>query len=831
MNQAQLTKLLQRAEKYFRSKQYKLAKVDLEHIIQKFPTNSKANELLANLYRMEGNNDLAYRCFSIACKDKNCSSEALYYLAAFYIHQNLIKEAVPLLEASLNKAGDYFEALHDLGVAQTILGDKKSALNNLLKALSFSKNSYELLFNIAKTYDELKDYERALEFYSKVIEINPSFAQAWSNRGIVLNELCCYKEALTNFDEAIKISPDYFEAITNKSITLIDLKLYDQAIKNCDEAILINKNYALAYCIKGKILSVLKDFESAYKNINRAILLKPDDPELWLSRAVLHIELNENLQASGDIDKALSLNPMNDNAWTTKYLKDMNLKHYQEAMDDIDKALEINPKNAQAWFSKGNIYIVTGKPEQALEPLKTARLLKPKLKHVIGYHAHSKLYVALWEALKLDLQEILHNQSIGESAESPFAVLSLIDDPKLHLDASISWAQDHLIGREPTLKIKYNKHKKIRIGYFSPDFKNHPVSLLTAELFELHDREKFEIMAFSLEDAMPDDLMRRRLISAFDKFMDVSNQSEIQIAQLARNLEIDIAIDLGGHTLGARPTIFYYRAAPIQISYVGYLGTMGAECFDYLIADKTIIPPESQVYYSEKIIYLPSYQVNDRKRKISNKVFTREELGLPQSGFVFACFNNSYKILPATFDGWMRILKAVEGSVLFLYSSNTAFQENIQKEAQKRGVEPQRIVFGQRISTDEYLARYQACNLFLDTLPYNAGATASDALWVGLPVLTLIGKSFPSRYAASLLVSIELPELIAHTQAEYEAIAIGLAINPEKLQMIKNKLADHRVNTILFNTPQFTKHLESAYTKIYNRYHEGLPTEHIYIEK
>jgi len=267
------------------------------------------------------------------------------------------------------------------------------------------------------------------------------------------------------------------------------------------------------------------------------------------------------------------------------------------------------------------------------------------------------------------------------------------------------------------------------------------------------------------------------------------------------------------------------------LSYIGYLGTSGAPYIDYIIADKTIVPLRSQNYYSEKIIYLPSYQVNDRKRKISHRQFSRKDFGLPISSFIFCCFNNNYKILPATFDGWMRILKAVDHSILFLYAENKWVKSSLINEALKRGVSSERLFFGVHLEIDEYLSRYQICDLFLDTFPYNAGTTASDALWAGLPVLTKMGETFASRMAASVLTAIDLPELITHSQEQYESLAIELATNPAKLKEIKIKLVANRLSMPLFDTPRFTRNLEKAYTKMYERYRANLTPDHIYIQE
>jgi len=306
--------------------------------------------------------------------------------------------------------------------------------------------------------------------------------------------------------------------------------------------------------------------------------------------------------------------------------------------------------------------------------------------------------------------------------------------------------------------------------------------------------------------------------------------SHKDVALLARSLEIDIAVDLGGFTQDARTGIFAMSAAPIQISYIGYLGTIGADYYDYLVADQTLIPEQNQKYYSEKIAYLPSYQVNDSTQSPTKIIFTRQDLGLPKEGFVFCCFNNTFKITPASFDSWGRILEKVDGSVLLIYADNESAQINLTKEITARGIDPNRLIFGKRLSKSEYLARYQVADLFLDTRPYNAGTTSSDALRMGLPVLTCIGHSFASRMGASVISALNLPELITTTEEEYESLAIELATDPEKLKIIKDKLASNLSTAPLYDTKLFTKNLESAYTMIYERHHQGLDPDHIYVK-
>ena len=441
--------------------------------------------------------------------------------------------------------------------------------------------------------------------------------------------------------------------------------------------------------------------------------------------------------------------------------------------------------------------------------------------------------LCIWDNLSNSLNELIKKINNHEKVIPPFHLLGLIDDPEIQRKtAEICVNDKHQKGYVlPEIGL-YPKHKKIRIGYFSADFHNHATMHLMAELFECHDKKKFELIAFSFG---PDkqDQWRKRVLLCFDQFKDVRLKSDREISLLARKMEIDIAIDLKGFTQDCRPNIFAEGSAPIQVSYLGYPGTMAADYMDYLIADRTLIPEEKQQYYSEKIVYMPnSYQVNVSKRSVSEASLLHHELGLPNTGFIFCCFNNNYKITPSVFTGWMRILKTVEDSVLWLFSnySNTSTTKNLKKEAMKFGINKDRLVFATNVQIEEHLNRIKQADLFIDTLPYNAHTTTSDALRMGLPVLTCIGNSFASRVAASLLNAVNLPELITTNQAQYESLAIELATNPEKLKIIKDKLVSNLSTAPLYNTPLFARHLESAYSMMYDRYQRGLDPDHIYVK-
>jgi predicted O-linked N-acetylglucosamine transferase (SPINDLY family) len=499
------------------------------------------------------------------------------------------------------------------------------------------------------------------------------------------------------------------------------------------------------------------------------------------------------------------------------------LKRYEEAIACHDKAISINPNYAEAWSNKGNVLNELKRYDEAFASHDRALSLKNDIPWIYGDLLHTKMRVCSWSDFEGHLETIAQQVLANQEVITPLPLLSLSDNALLHRKSSEIYVQSKYPVKPVLGPIqKRPGNQKIRVAYYSADFHNHATGHLIAELFELYDKSQFEFIGFSF-GPITNDEMRQRLEKSFDQFIEVGHQSDLEIAQLSRELNIDIAVDLKGFTQDSRTGIFAHRAAPIQVSYLGYPGTMGAEYMDYIIADKILIPEGAQQAYSEKVVYLPnSYQVNDRKRLISDKQFTRQELGLPENGFVFCCFNNNFKILPATFAGWMRILKAVEGSVLWLFQDNAWAVESLKQEAANQGIDPSRLVFAERMPLSEHLARQRQADLFLDTFPYNAHTTTSDSLWAGLPVLTLMGNSFASRVAASLLNAIGLPELITHTQEEYEALAVALATNPEKLAALKQKLASNRLTTPLFDTPQFTKDLERAYIQMHEQYQADL---------
>lgn len=619
-------------------------------------------------------------------------------------------------------------------------------------------------------------------------------------------------------------------SLLNQALDALRNSHLEMAEAYLKEALILEINNPHTLRLLGVVAAQRAEYEKAIEFFSASINAFPENAVAHSNLGNVYAKLRQFDQALSAFEQAALLDPQDAETWSNAGIVFFELKRFEEAIALYDKALAIDPNYAEALCNKGNALDELKRYEEAIACYEKALSINPNIDWAPGVWMHLKLKVSAWENLEANVEVLLAKITAGEKVSNPFPLLAMSDDPMLHRQASEIFAHYQYPSNSTLGPIaKHPKGEKIRIGYFSADFHNHATGYLLAELIELHDKNQFELIGISFGPNQ-DDEMRIRLQQSFDQLIDASTMSDIEIAQLSRDLKIDIAVDLKGFTQNCRTGIFAYRAAPIQLSYLGYPGTMSTNYIDYLIADRTLIPQEAQQAYSEKIAYLPnSYQANDRKRVISDKRFTKGDLGLPEQGFIFCSFNNNYKILPATFEIWMRILKAVDGSVLWLYEDNAAAADHLRQEAEKRGVHPSRLVFAKRMPLAEHLARHQLADLFIDAFPCNAHTTASDALWAGLPVLTLMGNSFASRVAASLLKAIELPELITSTPQAYEALAIEIAKNPAKLAALKQKLASNRLTTPLFDTPQFTKDLERSYVQIYERYQAGLPPEHIFV--
>lgn len=645
-------------------------------------------------------------------------------------------------------------------------------------------------------------------------------------RAIELFENQQIKLGIQELIALLKVDPTHPEAIRLISLGCASLPDRNQAIDllQCCTNEGINSSI-LQYELGSLYLSVGK-YPLAVNALEKSLKQTPDSFE------ALH-DLGAAFALMGNIDKAkdqfLKAAKVNDQSADLFYnlgrLCDEQFA-FDQAITFYQKAVRLDQLFTMAWINLAIDLAACKKYDESLRCFETAYKQNPHVDFLYGDTQFIKMRMCQWGLEQDALKKLQRNIEEGKKVMAPFPLMALLDSPALIQKAATIYSQSKYPQNNCLGPIPKYANKKIRIAYFSPDFHEHPVAYLTAEIFELHDRNQFEVYAFSF-GKKTNDSMRKRLESAFDHFIDVADKTSHEISLLARESHIDIAVDLCAYTENARTEIFSLRAAPVQISYIGFLGTMGAQYMDYLIADEIIIPKDLRQFYSEKIIYLPSYQSNDSKRSSEDKLVSKSDLGIAENQFVFCNLNNTYKITEHTFNSWLRILSQVENSVLLLYSENPWATENLRMQALEYGVNPSRLVFASHLPRAEYLAQYAVADLFLDTYPYNAGTTASDALWMGVPVITLQGQSFASRVASSLLVNLNLPELIHQSIESYETQAIDLAKNPVKLNEIKSKLAANRLTEPLFNTRLFTKQLEQAFSKAHRRYINNLLAEDI----
>lgn len=638
---------------------------------------------------------------------------------------------------------------------------------------------------LGAAYIQLGRDSDARSCFEQVLETEPNRAEALMGLGAALRALGQLDDAIIHFQRATNVQPNDSIAHLNLGTALQDDGRLEEARSSFLRAVQINPQLPEGHCYLGSVLATLGEKHAAVSAFQRAITLRP-------AYVIAHTFLANTQHEIGEREQAL--------------------KSYATA-------IKLNPKFAEAHYGAGLTLKDLGRREESIAALTRTLELDPTHELARAQRLYQQAQICDWAAMSSDMLTL---DRLGiDRAVSPFALLALDGDPHRQALRAKRYAQTHL-NRPAASAGTPPPSERIRIGYFSADFRNHAMMQVLAQMFEFHDRTRFETHAFSF-GTKASDSMTVRVSAAFEHFHDVRHLSDREIAAAARASSLDIAVDLMGYTSGSRSLIFAYRAAALQMSYLGYPGTMGAEHLDYLIADRAIIPPNTRAHYCERIIYMPnSYQVSDTTRTI-DPTPSRLELNLPETGFVFCCFNNTHKIGPAEFDIWMRLLRRVAESVLWLVGTNASAEANLRKEAAARNVDPARIIFAQRAPTNQHLARQQAADLFLDTFNYNAHGTANDALWAGLPILTKPGQSFPSRVGASVLSGVGLPELIAANEADYERIAFELATQPERLSELKRRLIANRASAPLFDTPLFTRHLEAAFDQAHRRRLAGLP--------
>jgi predicted O-linked N-acetylglucosamine transferase (SPINDLY family) len=739
-------------------------------------------------------------------------------------------EAEPLCRSILERDPGEPGALSLLGIMLARTRRTQEAAELLGRAAEVMPESAEAHTNHGSALRALGRHHDALACYERALALKPESAEAHYNRGLSLSDLRQYAQAIESYERAVGLKPDYAAAWNNRGGALQRLGRSEEALASIDRAIALQPNFAPAHLNRGMILHVLGRLEEALASFDRAIAAQPNHADAHAHRGATLTAIGRYAEALASCDRALAIDARCLNALVNRGVALNDLKRFHDALGSFDQAIHLGRWDAHVHHCRGAVLQELNSFEEAVASYEQALAIDPRARFLRGNCRHARMQICDWSGFERDRSAITAAVERGEACTTPFVLLSLVDSLALQRRAAEIWVREKFSRAPLPGAPRHPRHDRIRVGYFSADLRNHPVAMLTAGLFESHDRSRFELTAFSLGPDVRDEL-RTRVEAGVDRFVQLDAQTDREVAALARRLEIDIAVDLGGCTRDARPGVMALRAAPIQVGYLGYLGTLGGKFIDYLLADRVLVPGDAREHYSEKIAYLPSYQVNDSRRPVTERSFSRAELCLPPSGFIFCCFNTTYKITPETFDSWMRILAAAPGSALFLLSSSGAAERNLRREAVRCGIAPERLIFGPSLAVAEYLARYRAADLFLDTLPYNAGTTASDALWAGLPVLTLPGESFASRMAASVLTAAGLPELIAQSRADYERRALELATDPERLEALKRKLAVHRSSCALFDTATFTRNLESLYEQMYERYLSGLAADHLFAER
>ncbi|MDB2349349.1 tetratricopeptide repeat protein [Alphaproteobacteria bacterium] len=694
---------------------------------------------------------------------------------------------------------DYADGHNNLGVILQDLGRFDESIDSFNKALSLRPNYSEAYNNLAITYRKNKKYEESVNLFNKAISLNPNYAEAYNNLATTLKEQGKVNEAIELFKKAFSLKPNYAEAYYNMGIVLQEQDDFQKATELYMKAISLNPNYAEAYNNLATTLKEQGKVNEAIELFKKAFSLKPNYAEAYYNMGKVQKEKNK----------------------------------FEDSIKFYNIAISLKPNYVEAYYNIANIFQEQGKLAESIDYFNKILLIKPNYEKAQAQKLYQKAKICNWKKFRED-REIVNKLGKLNNDIPPFTMLSLEDNPDNHLLRSQIYVKKNLYQKQIPFKkdLHFFKKKHLHIGYFSADFQNHATMYLISEIFEKYNREEFKVYVYSFGKSTDSDEIRQKLKNTVDVFRDVIDLDEKSIALLSRKDNIDIAIDLKGYTRNSRPKIFAYRAAPIQINFLGYPGTIGADFMDYIIADTVIIPNNKRKNYSEKKIYLPyTYWPTSYSISALKKNYSRSEMNLPDRGFVFCCFNNSYKISSIEFKIWMRLLKRVEGSVLWLMESNKWAENNLYKEAEKYGIKSNRLIFANKLTYSDHLARCKLGDLFLDTFNYNAHTTASDALWAGMPLVTKIGEGFTARVASSILMALDLPELITKNEKDYESLIFEIATSSEKLFKIKKKLSENKLIKPLFNSELFIKYLEDGYKKVYQNYLDGNKTKTIFINK
>lgn len=698
----------------------------------------------------------------------------------------------------------------------------EDALTTYDQALALDPNHAEALYRRGAVLWSLNRLGDALASTNKALSLRPRHLDALYNRGVMLRQMGLYDESLVSLRDVLAINPRHVDALINYAHVLQQLNRHEEAISSLQSALIVTPESVELLNSYGNTLQHNGRYREALSAFDRAIAISPRDASLRFNRANVLSALRRFDDAIKNYDRAIELNPHFVDAYNNRGAALKSVFRFEEALKNFETAIALKKDDPKAFLNAGGVLQDMQRHQEALGMFKSALAIAPAHPEAVGGLTASTQYLCDWACSEHLLHPLRKHIEEGRDAIAPFALLGICDEPEIQRRCGENHIRQSLTRAPvPLWNGTIYKHDRVRLVYLSPDFRRHPVAYHIAPLFERHDRSQFEVIAISIG---PDDgsEIRARIERGVDKFCDARTHCDEDVARFLRHLEADIIVDLGGHTRHARSAILSYRPSPVQVNYLGYAATMGADFMDYVIGDRIVLPREYQPFFSEKIVHLPDcYHAVNSERPLENCKTARSEVGLPENGFVFCCFNSHWKINRDDFERWMRLLNAVPGSVLWLKATHDRVKENLSREARASGIDAHRLVFAAEVKFAEHLARHQLADLFLDTNLFNGHTTAIDALWAGLPLVTLKARSFAGRVAASILNALGLSELATDNPEEFERLALHLARNRSVLESYRKRLMQNRADHPLFDMDGFRRNIEKAFKHMRERVAEG----------
>ena len=757
-------------------------------------------------------------------------ADAHYNLGIALHEQGKLDDAIAAYANAYSANPNHAAACFNAGNALRGLGQLDKALQVYRLALEIQPNHADACYNMGNILQETGRLEEAVAAYRSVVAIREDYANGFCNLGNALRKLGRIHEAIDAYHRAIALEPNHPEAHGGLGNAFQAQGQHDAAISAYQAAIELKPDLAEAYLGIGNVLVLQSKFDPAIDAYEKAVEIRPSLTEAYINMGGALREQKQLEAAVQSYYRAIEADPSSAEAYNHLGIALAKQERFSAALDAYEMALKIRPRYAEAHNNLGATLTELGRIDEAIAAYSRCLEIQPDLAMAEAVLFHLKNQVCDFSIESL-MQEASARLGILTQPVPPFTGLVWLDNPEQQLKRSIAWAKHEFKVSAPAVtRNAKGSSDRIRLGYFGADFHDHATMYLIAGLLREHDVKEFEVFVYSYGQFKSGDL-RSRLEREIEHFFDVEDLSDLEIAQLALSHSLDIAVDLKGYTQFGRSGIFQHRPAPVQINFLGYPGSMGSECFDYIIADAVVIPESHREFYTEKIIYLPhAYQPNDDKRTVAAAPTDPAEFGLPEAGVIFCCFNSSYKIRACEFSIWMRLLNRVDDSVLWLFQSNKWAEWNLREQARTRGVDPRRLIFARKLPQAEHIARLSHADIFIDTFNYNAHTTASDALWAGVPVVTKLGRQFSARVAASLLTSVGLPELIARDEKDYEEIIVALARDLDALQSVKTKLRCAKLTAPLFDTKRYTRNFEQGMRHAYCKHHDGRRPEDIVLK-